>query len=205
MNMIRTFIALKLPQDILDRLGAIAQEQQRAPGGSAGQWVTPDKIHLTLKFLGDVPEQRIPTILSAVSNACNPLPPFDIRLAGLGCFPNARKPRVVWVGIDERTGQLHTLYRRIEEAMAACGFEAEKRPFRPHLTLARVAQRASRQQAELLGATASHRKLGTIGVMQANAVFVVKSTLHSQGAQYQDLFCAPLQGPPAPDAQIEAQ
>ena len=190
--MVRTFVAIALAPPVLDALAAIQSALQCTDGGRAGRWVRAEGIHLTLKFLGDVAEEALPAIYDAVQAACAAFGPFDIAIAGLGCFPNARRPRVVWVGVREETGQLAALQQEVERSLGRLGYPPEGRAFRPHLTLARVRQGASRAEVEALGKAISTQELGEVARMRVEGVHVIKSDLRPSGAVYTMLHRAPL-------------
>jgi 2'-5' RNA ligase len=133
---IRSFICIEVPEEILFRLKTL---QKRLKGLSDGvRWVRPEGIHLTLKFLGDVDEGRLADVARGIETATRNIQPFEILLGGYGAFPNFRRPRVFWLGIQEDTGVLIRLQRRIEQELEKEGFSPEKRRFTPHLTLGRV-------------------------------------------------------------------
>jgi 2'-5' RNA ligase len=156
------------------------------------RWVRPAGIHLTLKFLGEVPASQIAAIAEAMRSACAPHPPFSFAIGGLGCFPDARRPRVVWVGLDEPGGTLAHLQRDIERAMQPLGFRPEGRGFQPHLTLGRV-KGGRPEELQALGAYVS-RARAQVGQVQAASVSLIRSDLRPDGAVYTGLAVAPLQG-----------
>jgi 2'-5' RNA ligase len=194
MEKIRSFIAIQLSADILS---AIADLQRRlksqVPEGTV-RWVQPKGIHLTLQFLGDVPSAKINSIAQAMTVACAPFHPFPITVGGLGCFPNAKRPRVTWVGVDEPTGTLAALQKAVERAMVPLGFEPEKRAFHPHLTLGRTQRRATRDQAQALGALVTATQVTVLGQMDVDRVNLIRSDLRPTGAVYTPLTAAPLTG-----------
>ncbi len=132
----RTFIAIPLPaecQSMLDQM----QQGLRACGAEVG-WVAIPSIHLTLKFLGEVDEEIIPKLAQSLNAAAESEHSFEIRLRGLGCFPNQKSPRVVWCGIEGDTDALLRIQQKVEAACNEFGFPPENREFKPHLTLGRV-------------------------------------------------------------------
>ena len=182
-RMIRAFIAVDLPEDVERALGAAAQSLRdaRIEGLRA---VRPQGIHLTLKFLGDVPEARVDEIGNAVSEAVAGRPQFEVSTGGPGAFPNNRRPQVLWVGIAGRVGPLMRLQAEVDAALGGLGFPAETRPFHPHLTLARLdrrmpahAKRASLDALESAGPPAGTR-------IAVRSVSLVRSILGRGGARY---------------------
>ena len=192
MEQIRTFIAIELSQDLKDSLNRLQARLKRQVPERSVRWVRPDVIHLTLKFLGDVPTPRLASISRAVEAACQGFDRFAFELVGLGCFPNLRRPRVVWVGVREPTGTLARLQKAVENELAGLGFEPEGRSFKPHLTLGRVQRKASRNDRERLGKLIAEGNVGLLGGMAVTSVNVMRSDLRPSGAVYTALACAPL-------------
>ena len=188
----RTFIAIELLPEVLDAIKKVQAHLRHGEGGRAGRWVRVESIHLTLKFLGDVLEEDLDNVYQATQRACQGQKPFALAVAGLGCFPNARRPRVIWVGVHEQTGQLVALQQSIEHELGQMGFPKEKRAFRAHLTLARIQRRAPRQEIEALGRSVARYQVGELAQMHATEVSVMKSDLRPTGAIYTELFRASL-------------
>lgn len=134
--MIRTFIALDLPPAIHQAIERLSLELQRTQ--AAVSWVKPGRMHLTLKFLGDVQPEKIGEISTALERVTSNTLPFRIRPVGCGAFPSTKQMRVVWVGLQGDLDPLKRLQQDLEDAMASSGFERETRSFKPHLTLGRV-------------------------------------------------------------------
>jgi 2'-5' RNA ligase len=132
---LRAFIAAELPAGLREALGRLQAELARA--GVRARWVRPEGIHLTLRFLGDVPAGAVAPLAETLAAAAAGQAVLSLAAVGLGVFPGARRPRVVWVGLAGEIGGLAGLQRRLEQALAARGFPPEERPFRPHLTLGR--------------------------------------------------------------------
>jgi RNA 2',3'-cyclic 3'-phosphodiesterase len=174
----RTFIAIPLPNEcqvLLDQM----QQQLRACKADV-RWVAIPSIHLTLKFLGEVVPEAIPKLHGLLSEACKSERRIELVLRGLGCFPNARNPRVIWCGIDGETDSLLRLQHGVESSCAQLGFAPEDRPFRPHLTLGRVQGRKNVQSL-------MDRVVGGYDhacSFQADRFHIYKSSLKPQGAVY---------------------
>lgn len=194
MEKIRTFIAIELNESIKDGLTEV-QEQLKgeAPQGSV-RWVKPEGIHLTLKFLGDVPADQIGEITGALQKSCQRFAPFSVSCSGLGCFPDLRHPRVVWVGIQEETGTLAQLQKAIEENVAPLGYPTEKRKFSPHLTIGRVQRRVSSGELRRLGELVGASEIGILGQMEVRSVNLMRSDLRPSGAVYTRLAEVKLKG-----------
>ena len=133
---IRAFICFKLPEDIRQLVYREATRKLQATDTRCS-WVTPDRMHLTLKFLGDVPSGRIPEIASALEEALEGRSLVSLSLGEIGKF-GGRIPRVIWAGVEGDIDNLAEIASSVDEAMAGLGFEREKRRYSPHLTLARV-------------------------------------------------------------------
>jgi len=195
MKQVRTFIAIELDETIHAALTDL-QEQFKAkvPRGSV-RWVRSEGIHLTLKFLGDVPADRIGEIERALAQACVGFPAFSFSVEGLGCFPDPRRPRVVWVGVREESGNLAGLQKAIEDGMERLGFAPEGRKFDAHLTLGRTQRRASSGDVRRLGQLVSETDIGSLGQMEARSVSLIKSDLRPTGAVYTRLAAVELEKP----------
>jgi 2'-5' RNA ligase len=133
--MIRSFLAVEIPRAIKDRLaGDIALLK---PGTAGIKWVNPDQVHLTLKFFGSIPTEKVDQISAAVAGTVKGCRPFDLHLQGTGGFPNIRRPRVIWVGLGGNREALKNLWLLLEDGFFGMGIPRETRPFNPHLTLGR--------------------------------------------------------------------
>ena len=194
MPRLRTFIAIELSSELLNRLQEVQRDLQKRVPPQVVRWVRPQGIHLTLKFLGEVPAERIQAITQAVERACTGVVPFTITAGGLGCFPNLRRPRVVWVGVDEPTGNLSRLQQAVEAQLEALGYPREGRAFHPHLTLGRVQRRAASSEVRELGEKIAAITLGELGQMRVSEVHVMRSDLRPDGAVYTALAVVPLAG-----------
>jgi RNA 2',3'-cyclic 3'-phosphodiesterase len=138
METIRAFIAINLPGHVEEVLGAVSQElAPRLPDGAV-TWVAPERIHLTLRFLGDTPLNRLETLYSMLDAVAGQHQPFTLQLGQLGAFPNERRPRVIWVGLAGDVEVATTLQQALDAALIPLGWQPEGKPFSPHLTLGRV-------------------------------------------------------------------
>lgn len=173
----RAFIAIELPDELHDRL---AREQTRFRAAAAdARWTRPEGIHLTLKFLGEISEEQVAQVKEALEEIGS-FEPFGVRAKGFGFFPDARRPRVFWAGLDAPP-ELAQLAARIESAMATLGFATENRAFSPHLTLARFKE--PRPQPRLLALIADQGEMD-LGEFEASEFYLWESKLSPQGAQY---------------------
>ncbi|RME47375.1 MAG: RNA 2',3'-cyclic phosphodiesterase [Chloroflexi bacterium] len=189
---IRSFIAIELAEELLSGLMKVQDELRADEWTDEVRWVRPEGIHLTLKFLGNVPAVRIEAIGDGVARAVAGIRPFTVTAEGLGVFPNWRRPRVIWVGVGGDTDQLLALQERVEQAMAELGFEPEGRRFHPHLTLGRVNQRAGAGYQRRLGEALQAHSVEMVGQMLVDRVSLMRSQLHPKGAVYTQLGVYPL-------------
>ncbi|RMF39245.1 MAG: RNA 2',3'-cyclic phosphodiesterase [Planctomycetota bacterium] len=113
------------------------------------RWVDPGRLHLTLKFLGETPTTELAAISDRIAEICQPVPPFDLGIGGLGCFPLRGAPRVVWAGITTGSEVLGRLHEQLDAAMLDFGFSSEARAFSPHVTLGRVGRQNRQHLAEI--------------------------------------------------------
>ena len=134
---VRAFVAIELPDRAKDALARVVGELRAAQLGGL-RAVRPEGIHLTLKFLGDVPADRIDAIGAAAERAAGHHTPFALLLSGVGAFPSGRAPRVLWAGIAGDLDSLGALQASVDGCLADLGFARERRAFNPHLTLARL-------------------------------------------------------------------
>lgn len=143
-------------------------------------WTRKDNLHLTLKFLGDVPVTKVAALSEATQRAASTVEKFELVINGCGAFPPHGQPRVLWIGIENPCGKLAQLHEALENECANAGFAREARAFHPHLTLARLRQpHGSRQLAQL------HKERGFISeTISVSELLVIRSELSSQGSRY---------------------
>ena len=193
MTALRTFIAVELDEELLGNLGNLQDRLRGQVAPRSVRWVRPEGIHLTLKFLGETQPEQVEAVKAALDQAASEVSPFTFTVGGLGCFPNTRRPRVIWVGLHEPTGTLSRLWDAVESCVAPLGFPAEKRPFRPHLTLGRVQRYASKSEVREIGEVIASSAIGTLDEMRVSQVCYIKSDLRPGGAVYTALHEAQLQ------------
>jgi len=190
MNLLRAFIAIEIPAEIKKAIAA--QTACLQPNtGRAVRWVTTENTHLTLKFLGEISPANLDMLSQALQSECSQMAPFDITVSGLGCFPNARRPRVIWIGLNV-PAELNKLQHKIEAATARLGYTPEDKPFSPHLTLGRVREQATADELKQLHASLEAISIGTLGTFTAHTVHLFKSDLQPAGPIYSHLFSARL-------------
>jgi 2'-5' RNA ligase len=187
METIRAFIAIPLPDPVLDKLSALQDSLTDQVPPRSVRWVRPEGIHLTLKFLGDTPTDKLPEINQALAAVGRHAPGCTFTIEGSGCFPNLHRPRVVWVGVQEPSGRLAALQTAIEEVMTPFGYPPEGRRFKPHLTLGRIHRRASRNDAAQVGEVVSNTTVGLLAEVTADHFTLIRSVLKPTGAEYTPL------------------
>ena len=191
MERVRSFIAVELPSAARDAVERVMREL-RATAGDGVRWVRPEGIHLTLKFLGDIDVDSVPAISTALGRCADSAAPFDLYLEGVGVFPNARRPRVVWVGLGGALESLQGLQQSVERELEALGFTRERRAFTPHLTLGRVRDGASAQQGRALSEAIAGASVQPGVVLPVRELALMKSDLQPTGAVYTRLHAARL-------------
>lgn len=184
---LRTFIAMPLSPAVIQQLADVQRALRRKCPEQAVTWVKPENIHLTLFFLGDILPERQSSVEAALSVVVRHARTFTFCVQGAGAFPNLNRPRVIWVGLEEPTGQLALLHRAVNEALANIGFQPETRRFSPHLTLGRIRQRASREDAQAVGEAVRQVAVGHLGDVTVKELIFFRSVLKSSGAEYTPL------------------
>ena len=194
MTTIRSFIAISLSQELVRSLDdLIRQLRNQAPNGVV-RWVAAANIHITLKFLGDVPQSNLDLLKKMLESEARQRLGFEIEIGNLGAFPNFSRPRVVWVGA-KAPADLADLQCAVESEAARLGFPPEERPFSPHLTIGRVIRTASPQDVQRLGQSLSAIKAGVLGKVQVQELHLYRSDLQPGGSIYTRLYTARLELP----------
>ncbi len=148
------------------------------------KWVRPESIHLTLQFLGDVDQGVIPSIQRGIEKAVIGVPPFSLKVKGVGVFPNSKRPRILWMGLTGDTDELINLKTKISNELESIGFPIENRPFKGHLTIGRVKDRIdSRKLYNIIPAQNEYET----PFFDVTSVCLFKSRLTPQGAIYSKL------------------
>lgn len=190
MDAIRTFIAVDISPESIKRAGQLIETFQST--GANVRWSDTTNMHVTLQFLGDVPSARTPAVCQAVTRAVAECSPFALQCHGTGAFPDERRPRVIWIGIDEGADELCSLQERIEDAMADLGFPRERRRYHPHLTIGRIRD-GSKNLAALRESLEQNREFDG-GASQIEQVVVYASFRDKSGATYRPMASIDLGG-----------
>lgn len=185
----RCFLAFELPPAVRDRLAEL--QSQLSGIDRLVRWTPPGQIHLTLKFLGEVPDDQVAAIGTAIQKLASQLLSFDLEVAGAGCFPPRGIPRVIWAGISGPPPELLECHRLCEQACAELGYPPENRAYHPHLTIGRTRD----------GAHAPPIRLALTGIESfsaghatAHEIVLFESILEPKGARHISLARAPLGG-----------
>lgn len=188
MSSIRTFIAVRASQRVtanvarvVSRLSAVSDQYR---------WVLPENLHVTLNFVGDVRDVEVPELCQLVRQTVAPLASFDLSLHGVGGFPDAQQPRVVWMGVDEGEAALREMYLALQDQLHLWGINKDRKPYVPHMTLGRV-KRAGRWSEDLLQ-TMHRLRRHDGGSCHVSEVTVFSSFLDRGGPSYTPMARIPL-------------
>jgi 2'-5' RNA ligase len=192
--MLRSFIAIEIPAAIQKAIAENTASIKNALPKPLIRWVAPQNVHLTLKFLGDVSSANLNRLAETLKGEAASHEPFSISVGGLGAFPNPRRARVLWIGLDAPPA-LATLQRGVDAAALQLGYPREERPFSPHLTIGRVAQTASASDLQHIRAALESTKVGDLGTIRAQAIHIFKSSLQPGGSVYTLLYSLPMKSP----------
>ena len=180
MEKIRSFIAIEISKSVLNKIASL-QEELKKYDERIG-WTKPDNIHLTLRFLGDVEENKVQAIEGVLAKTAKEFQPFKFLVKELGAFPNLRQSRVLWLGIENPTNELKDLHDKVEKQLNELGFPKEKKRFNPHLTIGRVKSALSDEFMERFK-TARFQE----NEVKVEQIILMKSELHPKGAIYTPL------------------
>jgi 2'-5' RNA ligase len=200
---LRAFFAIELPAEVRRRVDEhIARLRGSVPAAHAS-WSRGENIHLTIKFLGEIPPSRVESLSLAASRAVSALSRFNLVLEGTGSFPKRGPPRAIWIGVNDSPGKLSELHSLLDAECAQEGFEKELRAFHPHLTLARL-----RQPPGARALAAAHQEIGFQPIeISVSELLVIRSELSSGGSKYTVISRHGLTGsagiPPAMSAKRE--
>jgi RNA 2',3'-cyclic 3'-phosphodiesterase len=184
----RVFYAIDLPEPVRQRLAEHTRRLREAVPEAQASWTRPENVHLTLKFLGEIPTSRAERLSLAASLATEGLEPFKISIEQAGVFPEHGPPRVLWIGLRDQQGKLGRLQARLDDECAEAGFPKEKRPFHPHLTLARLRKP---QHARTLASVHKDMEFGPVEMI-VSELLVIRSELSSAGSKYSTISRHPL-------------
>ena len=182
MKTIRTFIAIPLVDGVKQEAIHLIQRLKHPSDGI--KWVPTDNLHLTLKFLGEVDNTEVPRVCDVLEDACEDIAPFELQFAGTGALPSLQRPRVLFAGIRDDSGQLTEIVAELERDYADLGFKPESRDYTPHLTLGRVKGGRGRASEEVITRLEAEQDL-QLGNMMVDTIQVIASFLDKHGPTYQ--------------------
>ncbi|MBI2947543.1 MAG: RNA 2',3'-cyclic phosphodiesterase [Verrucomicrobia bacterium] len=187
---IRAFVAVPVPAELKAAIAESQRQLQARAGTKAVRWVSAAQWHLTLKFYGNVDSEKLSGLTNALRAACATAGPFSLSLGGLGSFPSWQKPSVIWIGIGGDLAAMANLEKSIEQRTAVFGSRAEKRDFRPHLTVGRV--KGNAHDARQAGQAIRTQHVPELGKWEVREIELIQSLLSPQGSSYRSLAVLPL-------------
>ena len=182
---IRTFIAIELNEEMRSELSSLQSALKKSEADV--KWVAPESIHLTLKFLGSIDEEKIKKMQNILSDIVKNFKPFFLSLKDMGAFPKLNYPRVIWVGVDEGKTEVSKLAKELEDGLEKIGISKEGKEFHPHITLGRVKSQKNKDKLSHVIETTKFEPKSKIDV---NHLTLFKSQLTPQGPIYTPLFVA---------------
>ncbi|MGC8785129.1 MAG: RNA 2',3'-cyclic phosphodiesterase [Armatimonadota bacterium] len=177
----RLFFAVLLDGHTRQRVALVQEAMKRALAGQRISWVKQENLHLTLRFLGEQDEEGLRQAIDAAQTVAREHQPFRFVVRGAGVFPDARKARVLWVGVEEPVEPLYHLAHQLEKYLQQRGFSPEDKPFRSHITLARIKEPPPAQVVQKLIEALPNEPLGSVGV---RSFVLMQSVLHPNGSLY---------------------
>lgn len=187
---IRSFLAFELPLEIKNIVARVSGELRQSTLDA--RWVKVDNIHITVVFMGSIQTDDVPAIGEGVKKVCLTYGPFDASLKGIGCFPNRRNARVLWIGLDGDLERMSSFRDALQEHLTVFGMKEEKRKFKPHLTVARF-RKPKKMDSREEHVLSKYEDLAS-PVCPLRELILFKSDLKPSGAQYTKLKVWPLSG-----------
>lgn len=188
----RTFLAIEVSDPLEQSLAREIQSLDDQLPNDSVRWIDADSIHLTMKFLGEVSPAELDAVRSKARELSSSSEVMNLTVGDFGVFPNMNRPRVLWIGIREPTGELQRLKSELEQGMEEMEFEPERRDFTPHLTVGRVQRNVDRGLQEELTGALQRVQVAELGEMAAEELTLFKSDLTPSGAVYTALDRFPL-------------
>lgn len=182
----RLFIAIQLPAEVRAMLGSVQSELRQSLSRSAASWTRPENLHLTLRFLGDITSTRVGDLVSSLKTALVGFGPLELNCRGLGCFPNAHRPRVVWAATNETQNRLALIHQRVSHATDSFTTLPAEKEFTGHVTIARpklIGRADAAKLAEFLHAKANSE----FGHWSCSEIELIRSELSDEGSRYTTL------------------
>jgi len=188
---LRLFIAIPIPMGVKREIEKAQNELRDLLQQSRVSWTRPEQFHLTLRFLGKVEAGRLSALIDAVRGVCNEFAALNLVAKGVGCFPNLRRPRVIWIGVEDAALQKVQLQQRIQAATQPFTTEKPEERFHGHLTVGRVKEIGGKESKSLADRAAS-MEARSFGEWQAAQVEIIKSELSPDGARHSCIASIPL-------------
>ena len=185
------FLALQAPQEVREVLVKIQQEVRERMPDSIARWTRPEQFHLTLKFLGDVEVDRAEELESAIRQVTSNVGRFDVTATGIGFFPDAHRPRVLWAGVSNRGAQLANLFHLAQKACEAFTSVPGEKEFVGHITLGRI-KKLGRKDRHAPGTIVTVHKDAPLGNWTIESVEIMRSELSAAGAVHETVASIPL-------------
>ena len=176
----RSFIAIELPAHVRARIAKHINQLQRNCPEARASWTREENLHLTLKFLGNVPVAEIPKLSQAAADSAQAVSPFRFVIGGCGTFPQHGQPKVLWIGVTDASNQLQRLHQEVEKNCQQIGFSPETRTFHPHLTIARLRSANRARELAQLHQTADFAPVS----VEVQELLLMRSELSSHGSRY---------------------
>lgn len=190
----RLFISVRLPEAAIEEIGGFINAMPTMASSNV-RWTRRENVHLTLVFLGDTSTELIPELKDQILEASANTSPFTLKLGETGAFPSYHSPKILWVGLDGEVRKLMQFQGRIEGGLRRIGFEPERRPFTPHITVGRTVRDLTRQYEGDIGFSWRRSIVPTVRAeLPVNELHVLRSRLQTGGAVYEPVFTAPLGG-----------
>lgn len=188
----RTFVAIEIPESLKAILDRSVEGLRSGAVDELVRWVRPGSMHLTLKFLGEIEQLQVQAVEEILDQVVVGFSEFALEIAGFGCFPNRKRPRVLWVGFNSGGVALGQLQAELAIRLEKIGFEADHRDYHPHMTIGRVRKELSAVESKSISDWAQEAQLGTIGRFEVESISLIHSVLEPGGAVYTHLHGARL-------------
>ncbi|GJL55198.1 MAG: RNA 2',3'-cyclic phosphodiesterase [Nitrospirales bacterium] len=186
---IRAFLAIDISTTVRE---ALEHFQDQVGSIRSVKWVSPESMHVTVKFLGDIEAGQVSVLREVLRDVTRETTSFSLTVRGVGGFPSVSRPRILWAGVSGEVKLLGGLVLNVESALSSLGYAQEERPYHPHLTLARIKSR-SREAGKVLETSEVFEKEWVFGDMTVDRLCLVQSQLSPYGALYSRLWELPLE------------
>ena len=187
----RIFIAVELPAKSREKIDTIINYFKTQLPNQSLKWVGAENLHLTIKFIGEIPEEALSKVKIIIDDVLAQQPEFSISIEGLGMFPNLNNPQVIWLGIIGGD-PLVSIHHQLNQSLAQIGVKPDHRPLSPHLTIARVRQGVDRFTLSTIGNSLPGFKVDSLGSFTIDRITLFQSNLKPTGPHYKALYHRPL-------------